>query len=93
LIQTLKRIATDTEEKNNIFRLQHPQMVANDRLFRFNVYHGLSQVGLAEHEAVDRIADFTQQYLDQEETRSGIKKCVTSMITGGQRLNIAGQQG
>ncbi|OXV07447.1 hypothetical protein Egran_04789 [Elaphomyces granulatus] len=93
LIQTLKRIATDTEEKNNMFRLQHPQMVANDRLFRFNVYHGLSQVGLAEHEAVDRIADFTQQYLDQEETRSGIKKCVTSMITGGQRLNIAGQQG
>ncbi|KAI9858936.1 MAG: hypothetical protein M1813_007238 [Trichoglossum hirsutum] len=93
LIETLKRIATDTEEKNDLFQKQHPSMLEHGRLFRFNVFRGLEQVGLAEHEAVERITDFTQQYLNLQATRSDIKRCINSMLEGEQRLNIMGQQG
>jgi hypothetical protein len=92
-VNTLARIATDTEEKNNIFRRQHADMVEKGRLFRFNVYHGLSDIGLYEHDAVDRIASCTQQYLNHHDTSIDIDRCVKSMSEGGQRLGIMGRQG
>ncbi|KAH0559941.1 hypothetical protein GP486_003538 [Trichoglossum hirsutum] len=93
LVQTLAEIATDTEERNNIFRATHPDMVKNDRLFRFNVYHGLADVGLEEYNAVDRIADHTDHYLGQYDTAREIEKCVDAMRSGGQRLNFIGGEG
>ena len=93
LVKTLQRIATDTEEKNNIFREQNRHLVEQGRLFRFNVYHGLSEVGLEEYEAVDRIAEYTQHYLGQFDTMRDLELCVKAMNSGGQRLNIMGQKG
>jgi hypothetical protein len=93
LVQILAKIVTDTEERNNIFRAAHPDMVAEDRLFRFNVYHGLADVGLEEFKAVDRIADHTDHYLSQYDTTRDIEKCASAMKSGGQRLNYIGGEG
>ncbi|RDW58457.1 hypothetical protein BP5796_12387 [Coleophoma crateriformis] len=93
LVKTLKDIVTDTEEKNRIFRGAHAQMVEEDRLFRFNVYHGLADVGLEEYENVHIIADFTDEYLEKFDTMRDVVKCVNTMKEGGQRLNYVGGEG
>ena len=92
-METLAKIVTDTEERNNIFRAAHSDMIAKDRLFRFNVYHGLADVGLEEHKATDRIADHTDHYLGQYDTTRDVQRCVSSMAAGGQRLNYMGGRG
>src|SRR5215475_6480097 len=72
LVQPLAKIVTDTEERNNIFRAAHSDTVKNDRLFRFNMYHGLADVGLEEYNVVDRIADHADHYLDQYDSAQEI---------------------
>ena len=68
-------------------------MVEEDRLFRFNVYHGLAGVGLEEYENVHIIADFTDEYLEKFDTTRDVVKCVNTMKSGGQRLNYIGGEG
>ena len=38
-------------------------MVAQNLLYRFNVYHGLSEIGLEEWQLKAKIADATETYL------------------------------
>lgn len=90
LMQTLKKIVTDSEEKNNIFRQKNLQMVREGRLFRFNVFHGLADVGLHEHEHVNLIADHTDAYLRLPDTRRDVIDCVSKMKEVGQRLDYIG---
>jgi hypothetical protein len=92
LVNTLKRMATDTEEKNRIFREQHRGMVEANRLFRFNV-QGLGDVGLQEYEAIDRISGDTHHYLEDFDTSREIEKCVNALNEGVQRLGIAMKKG
>ncbi|KAF2395740.1 phospholipase, patatin family protein [Trichodelitschia bisporula] len=91
LARALKRIVTDTEERNDNFRRKHPEMIQNGRLFRFNVQHGLASVGLEEYQHVDSIAGHTGKYLTQFDTRLDVERCTAALKNGGQRLNyIAG---
>lgn len=56
-------------------------MVAEDRLFRFNVFHGLVDVGLEEWKEKEKIANSTQTYLENGETLRKVSLCVEKMIT------------
>jgi hypothetical protein len=67
-------------------------MINADRLFRFNVIHGLAGVGLAEHQAVDKIEAHTATYLKKFDTARDVEQCAISLKETGQRLGyIAGE--
>jgi len=67
-------------------------MINADRLFRFNVFHGLADVGLAEHEAVGKVAAHTATYLKKFDTARDVERCASSLKETGQRLGyIAGE--
>jgi hypothetical protein len=67
-------------------------MINANRLFRFNVIHGLAGVGLAEHEAVDKIAAHTATYLKKFDAARDVEQCAISLKETGQRLGyIAGE--
>ncbi|KFY38174.1 hypothetical protein V495_06714 [Pseudogymnoascus sp. VKM F-4514 (FW-929)] len=67
IVSGLQSLATDTQNKANMFRAANPEMISEQRLFRFDVTHGLAEVGLEEYKSVDKISDATDHYLDQED--------------------------
>lgn len=68
-------------------------MVENDRFYRFNVTHGLANVGLAEWEAIEQIRAYTGTYLRTEAVARTFRKCAAIMRGAGQRLGyIAGEE-
>ena len=93
LANSLKEIVTDTEQTNKEFRTENSDMVRKGRAFRFNVTHGLAAVGLEEHEAVDRIATYTDDYLDDPDVFDTVEKCVETLHSGGQRLGLTSLEG
>ncbi|CAH0035152.1 unnamed protein product [Clonostachys rhizophaga] len=79
LVNQLVHIATETEKTAREFLLDHEDMVKADRLFRFNVYHGLGDIGLDESKEIEQISARTRTYLrDPEVTRKAIA-CVSAM--------------
>jgi len=49
------------------------------RLFRFNVYHGLGQIGLEEWKEKAVMATATQTYLRKSETRAKMEYCLDGL--------------
>ncbi|RPA79808.1 FabD/lysophospholipase-like protein [Ascobolus immersus RN42] len=90
LMQTLKKIVTDSEEKNQLFQAKNIDAVRTGRMYRFNVFHGLADVGLHEHEFTNLIADHTDAYLRMPDTRMQVMRCVATMKEAGQRLDYIG---
>lgn len=76
----MKRLVTQTERTADDFYRSHADMVNANLLFRFNVLHGLEDVGLEEYKEVDRIAHATQSYLDKGETRTKLTECVQRLV-------------
>lgn len=67
-------------------------MILEDRLFRFNVYHGLAEVKLEEYKAIEQIESHTGTYLRKFDTACEVEKCATALRDCGQRLGyIAGE--
>lgn len=93
LANSLKEIVTDTEQTNKEFRMENSDMVRKGRVFRFNVTQGLAAVGLEEHEAMDRIATYTDDYLDDLDVFYTVEKCVETLRSGGQRLGLTSPEG
>lgn len=92
LVDALKKIVTETEDTSNAFRKRNRHMVDAGYLYRFNVFHGLAEVGLAEHEAVGKISAHTATYLRRFDTAADIERCAKSLCETGQRLGyIAGE--
>ncbi|KAJ9647636.1 hypothetical protein H2204_000266 [Knufia peltigerae] len=92
LVDALKKIVTETEDTSNAFRKRNRRMVDEGYLYRFNVFHGLAEVGLAEHEAVGKISAHTATYLRRFDTAADIERCAKSLCDNGQRLGyIAGE--
>ncbi len=79
VVEAMKNILTQTERTADDFHRSHRAMVDNGRLFRFNVAHGLAQIGL-EYKEVNSIADATETYLDNGETEQKMKACVKSLL-------------
>ena len=93
LAERLKEIVLDSEQINKDFRLDNSEMVRNGRLYRFNVLHGLADVGLEEHQARNRIATYTDRYLDDPDVFDMVQNCVSNLNFGGQRLGIKPEEG
>ncbi|KAM7184541.1 hypothetical protein V8F20_012187 [Naviculisporaceae sp. PSN 640] len=74
--RTLVRMATETELTAEEFFLDHEDLGLKDAYFRFNVPHGLEEVGLQEYSAVPTIASATMTYLESPETSESISQCV-----------------
>ncbi|KAL1959071.1 hypothetical protein VTO42DRAFT_2857 [Malbranchea cinnamomea] len=77
----LKAIVTQTEKTADEFYLSHPDMVKEGLLFRFNVLHGLSDVG--PEVSKQHIATATQTYLDNGETIEKTDKCIAALLKTG----------
>ncbi|KAF2706977.1 FabD/lysophospholipase-like protein [Pleomassaria siparia CBS 279.74] len=81
LIQTLQKEATETENTNQQFLGRWRNHVENDRCFRFNVEHGLENVGLAEFDQHDLIRAATSTYLKERGTKGKVRSCVENLRT------------
>lgn len=77
----MKDIVTQTERTADDFHRAHRKIVEQGCLYRFNVYHGLAEVGLEEYKEKAKIADATQTYLMRGETEQKIRACV-DQLTG-----------
>ncbi|KAI9766340.1 MAG: hypothetical protein M1840_006604 [Geoglossum simile] len=75
IVKRMKDILAETEKTNERFFLDHTNMMNEKRLFRFNVYHGLGQVGLEEWKEKAAMATATQTYLRKGETMAKMKDC------------------
>jgi predicted acylesterase/phospholipase RssA len=80
VVQALKNIVVQTETTADDFFSDHGHMANNDQLFRFNVYHGLAEIGLEEYRERRKVADATHSYLATGETRQRWKKCVQKIL-------------
>lgn len=90
LLKALVNILTESERRNKRFHDSHKQLVLNQQLFRFNVTAGLGQIGLEEHLAIGRIAEFTALYFQEPGVLSALNTCAAALKAGGQRLYIIG---
>lgn len=77
--QALKDIVVQTESAADDFLSDHKRMADNGQLYRFNVYHGLGEIGLEEYKEKRRIADATHAYLTNGETRQRWRNCVQKL--------------
>lgn len=68
LFESLTVMATDTEKTAREFKeeMKHKYGVNQKVYFRFNVQHGLKQVGLEEWKELDRTKVATKEYLTNE---------------------------
>ncbi|MCJ1458938.1 hypothetical protein MMC28_009314 [Mycoblastus sanguinarius] len=69
IAKTLKEIATETERTADAFQNRHFGLVQANRYYRFNVKHGLDNVGLEEWAQRDKIVAVKRHYL-----RTGVKR-------------------
>jgi len=79
IVAAMKKIVTQTEKTNNDFAYDHSDMLDTDRLYRFNVLHGVAGVGLEEYKEISRVAEATRIYLSDAELRSKYRKCLTQL--------------
>jgi predicted acylesterase/phospholipase RssA len=63
VVDTLKAISTETEETERRFFKYHRNLGIGGRYFRYNVQHGLGDIGLDEHRKVAQIEAATERYL------------------------------
>jgi predicted acylesterase/phospholipase RssA len=82
LVSQLVCIATETEETAHIFTRVHEDMARADRLFRFNVFHGLGDIGLDESKEIEQIAARTRTYLRNPEVARRLTACVNALRVG-----------
>lgn len=75
----LKAIATETEKTSKMFHRSHPDMVQENRYFRFNV-PGMASIGLQEHREIPSIASASQTYLEDSETGQKLRECTAKIV-------------
>lgn len=90
IIKAMQKIITQTEKTANTFDLTHESMSKENRLFRFNVYHGLSDVGLEEWKEKEKVVNSTQTYLRNAEVRRQTKRCIGIFARKLQGKSVAG---
>ncbi|KAI1844010.1 hypothetical protein JX266_009876 [Neoarthrinium moseri] len=81
IAQTLKAIATDTEQTHRRFFNIHGDLGLQDRYFRFNVIHGLSGVRLDDHGKIPIIEASTKAYISSPETQAQVVQLISTPCT------------
>lgn len=75
----MKEIVTQTERTSDDFYLVHPDIVQRNSFFRFNVFHGLAEIGLGEYKEIAKMADAIQHYLNGPEIHSKVILCIEQL--------------
>jgi hypothetical protein len=77
--ETLVAIATETEQTAEPFQREKSQLDIAGQLFRFNVDHGLEDIGLEEFTKIKEIAAATRRYLGSQEGFKRLQACVDKL--------------
>jgi hypothetical protein len=83
IINGIQKIVTETEKTDNDFFRAHKAMVDQNRLYRFNVFHGLADVGLEESKEKEKIANTTQTYLERGDIQRQVNLFVEQFCKPG----------
>ena len=75
--KTIRAVATETESTASQFVRDHDNLVKSNGYFRFNVIHGLEEVGLEEAEKAGVIAAATARYGDDPNVQLMFQKLAT----------------
>jgi patatin-like phospholipase/acyl hydrolase len=80
-INTLRRIATDTEHPHHELMTEPAYADIRERYFRLNVENGLSNIGMERWDLLSSITEKTADYLQEHETRTTISRCAESLAS------------
>ncbi|KAJ5369811.1 uncharacterized protein N7496_005903 [Penicillium cataractarum] len=80
MTKTLAAIATQTEKTAEQFHRQQSEMFKANRCFRFNVDHGLQEVGLEEYKKFATIMSATSVYLESEAVHTKLIQCAVNLM-------------
>lgn len=73
MVETLKKIATKSQDAAERFARDHPEFLSEGKYYRFNVVKGLESVGLEEHKKSDAIASATNTYMQKDAQINQVK--------------------
>jgi hypothetical protein len=79
IMKTLTELATETEWTAEQFRRNQYRLDKEGRYYRFNVDHGLEDIGLEEAKKKNEIAAATRRYLQLQVTFKQIKSCAEQL--------------
>ncbi len=79
--QTLKRIATETEQTAERFSRVKAQLERENRYYRFNVLHGLESIGLEESRRKNEIVAATSYYIESQSVFKQMQACAGNLAT------------
>jgi hypothetical protein len=77
--RTLKEIATETEKTAEQFRRDKAILDDGGRYYRFNVPHGLGDIGLEESKKKNEIAAATRRYIASQEVFRRLIGCASRL--------------
>lgn len=89
IVESMKKIVTETERTAEAFYDDHSDLVAKELLFRFNVTYGLSDISLQDYKQVDQMADATQTYLDHGEIGKKLSSCISRLSASIPKGNVS----
>jgi len=78
IVEQLQKLVIETENTNQNFRTTHPEILNQNRFFRFQVFHSLDKVGLEEYKEISTIVDATQTYLDLDDVQRNVASLLAS---------------
>ena len=77
--ETLVAIATETEQTAERFRQHKAHLDDTGRYYRFNVAHGLEEIGLEESKKKKEIAAATRRYVASQEVLKQMQACADNL--------------
>lgn len=80
IIDAMKEIVTQTEQTSENFANEHFDILQRNAFFRFQVFHGLAEVGLEEYRLISQIASATETYQGLNDTINKVRACVQSLV-------------
>jgi hypothetical protein len=81
---TLKELATETEKTARQFHTDKSTLDDEGRYYRFNVDHGLEEIGLEESKKKKEIAAATRHYIESQAVFKQMNACARAMLKLGQ---------
>lgn len=77
--RSLKELATDCERTNEEFQREWRKSHDEDRVFRFNVQHGMCDIKLDSFETKGQLQVATSEYLNETPQRRSLDQCVSRL--------------
>ena len=79
IVKALMAISLDTEREAEAFQRAHGELFRGQKAFRFNVSHGLENVGLEEVSKLNIIKAMTRKYFEGESVMNLLESCARSL--------------